>query len=176
MRWARTPATREVLLAAGLTVAVELELALSDRMTVGRGAAGLLVTLPLAFRLRCPLAVLVLVVAGVVIEAALGGNPATGPVFPVIAVVLALYAVGSRRPGRGHAARARAPARGRAHGPRGCRRNAPVDRSLAHRRRWRRRAKSVSPARRATDQRDARCRARGSAQGGGRPRRHLARG
>src|SRR2546421_2776274 len=100
MRWARlAPTTREALLAAGLTVAVELELALSDRMTVGRGAAGLLVTLPLAFRLRCPLAVLVLVVAGVVIEAALGGNPATGPVLPVIAVVLALYAVGSRARG-----------------------------------------------------------------------------
>jgi signal transduction histidine kinase len=100
MRWARlAPRTREALLAAGLTVAVELELALSDRMTVGRAAAALLVTLPLAFRLRFPLPVLVLVVAGVVVEAALGGNPTTGPVFPVIAVLLALYAVGSRTRG-----------------------------------------------------------------------------
>jgi signal transduction histidine kinase len=100
MRWARlTPATREVLLATSLTVAVELELALSDRMTAGRGATALLVTLPLAFRLRFPLAALTLVVAGVVVEAALGGNPTTGPVFPVIAVLLALYAVGSRTRG-----------------------------------------------------------------------------
>src|SRR5438270_2841527 len=100
MRWARlAPTTREALLAAGLSVAVELELALSDRMTVGRGAAALLVTLPLAFRLRFPLTALVVVVAGVVVEAALGGNPTTGPVFPVIAVLLALYAVGSRARG-----------------------------------------------------------------------------
>jgi signal transduction histidine kinase len=100
MRWARlAPRTREVLLAAGLAVAVEIELALSDRMTFGRAAAALLVTLPLAFRLRFPVLALVLVVAGFVVEAALGGNPTTGPVFPVIAVFLALYAVGSRTRG-----------------------------------------------------------------------------
>jgi signal transduction histidine kinase len=90
-----TPATREALIAVGLTVAVELELILSDRGTPARAVAALLITVPLVFRLRFPVAVLALVVAGTVVGAALGANPVTGPIFPVIAVLLALYAVGS---------------------------------------------------------------------------------
>src|SRR5438105_10575854 len=97
MRWLRlTPATREALIAVRLTVAVELELSLSDRGTPTRAVAALLITVPLVFRLRFPVAVLALVVAGTVMGAALGANPVTGPIFPVIAVLLALYGVGSR--------------------------------------------------------------------------------
>jgi signal transduction histidine kinase len=103
VRFARlTPTTREVLLAAGLTIAVELQLALSDHLwTPGRGLAALLITIPVAVRLRHPLPALVAVVAGVVVMAALGNPGFTGPVFPAIAVLLALYAVGSRTRGSG---------------------------------------------------------------------------
>ena len=103
MRLARlTPNVREVLLAIGLAVAVELELALSRHLwTPGRGLAGVLITLPLAFRLREPLPALMAVIAGAVVMAALGNHGFTGPVFPAIAVLLALYAVGSRTRGRG---------------------------------------------------------------------------
>jgi signal transduction histidine kinase len=100
MQWLRlTAATREAFIAVGLTVAVELELILSDRGTPARAVAALLITVPLVFRLRFPVAVLALVVAGTVVGAALGANPVTGPIFPVIAVLLALYAVGSRATG-----------------------------------------------------------------------------
>jgi signal transduction histidine kinase len=97
-----TSTTREGLLAAGLAIAVELELALSDHLwTPGRGLAALLITLPLALRLRHPLPTLTGVVVGVVVLAALGNHGFTGPVFPAIAVLLALYAVGSRTRGSG---------------------------------------------------------------------------
>ena len=89
---------REVLLAVGLTIALELDLVLSDRFTAGRGAAVLLMTVPLAFRLRFPMTVLGLVVAGYVLEAALVAHH-TGPEVSVISVLLALYAVGSRAGG-----------------------------------------------------------------------------
>src|SRR5947209_10338624 len=94
-----SPVTREVLVGVGMTVAVELELALSDRATPARGAAALLITVPLVFRLRFPVAVLALVVVGAAVGAALGAKPVTGPIFPVIAVLLALYGVGSRARG-----------------------------------------------------------------------------
>jgi len=97
MRWPRpTLASREALLAIGLTIAVECELILSDRATPARSVAALLITVPLVFRLRFPVTVLSLVVAGTVVGAALGGNFVTGPIFPAIAVLLALYGVGSR--------------------------------------------------------------------------------
>jgi signal transduction histidine kinase len=101
MRLARlTPSMREVLLAGVLTVAVELELAFSGHgWTAARGSAALLITVPLAFRLRFPLAVLLMVVAGVVVEAAIGGHGFSGPVFPLISVLLALYAVGAQTSG-----------------------------------------------------------------------------
>ena len=95
-----TPPTRELLLAIGLTAGVELELALSDHdLTAARGVAVLLLTLPLAFRLRSPLTVLSIVLCGIVVSAALRGHGPTVPVVPVIAVLLALYAVGSRTRG-----------------------------------------------------------------------------
>ncbi|HTX30072.1 MAG TPA: sensor histidine kinase [Solirubrobacteraceae bacterium] len=100
MRWLHgTSAAREALLAGGLTVAVELELIHSDKWTVARGVAALLVTVPLLLRLRFPLVVLSLVVGGTALGAALGASPVNGPIFPVIAVLLALSAVGSRTRG-----------------------------------------------------------------------------
>src|SRR5438270_8475787 len=101
MRFARlTPTTREVLLAAGLAIALELELALSDHLwTPGRALAALVIALPVAARMRHPLAALMGVLAGVVVMAALGNHGFTGPVIPAIAVLLALYAVGSRTRG-----------------------------------------------------------------------------
>jgi signal transduction histidine kinase len=96
MRWLRlTPATREAVLAVGLTVALELELHPGPAAAV----TALLITLPLALRLRFPLAVLTLVAAGTVATAALGGKPVNGPILPVVAFLLALYAVGSRTRG-----------------------------------------------------------------------------
>src|SRR5947209_4337406 len=92
--------TREVLLAAGLTVAVEFELALSaHNWTPVRGAAALLITVPLMLRVRFPLGALAAVLTGVVAVAALGGHDDSSPVFASIAVLLALYAVGSRTRG-----------------------------------------------------------------------------
>jgi signal transduction histidine kinase len=100
VRWLRlTPATREALIAVSLTVAVELELIRSDRGTPARAIEALLITAPLVLRLRFPVAVLAVIVAGTAVGAALGANPVTGPIFPVIAVLLALYAVGSRATG-----------------------------------------------------------------------------
>jgi len=101
VRWVRlTTERRELLLAAALTVAVELELVLSGRAdTMGQVAVALLMTVPLAFRLRFPVEVLAAVVVGVVGLAGLGGRPLAGPSFPVVAVLLAIYAVGSRTSG-----------------------------------------------------------------------------
>jgi len=100
MRWPRlSPAIREALVAAGMTVAVELELGLSGRATPVRAAVALLITVPLVFRLRSPVAVLAVVLAGTALSAALGAKPVTGPILPVIAVLLALFAVGSRARG-----------------------------------------------------------------------------
>jgi signal transduction histidine kinase len=101
MRLSRlTPATRELLLAVGLSVGVELELAVSGHhWTAARGAAALLIAVPLVVRLRFPLMVLVVVLVGIVVDAALGGHGRSAPVFPLIAVLVALYAVGSRTRG-----------------------------------------------------------------------------
>lgn len=96
MRWPRlTPATRELLIAVGLTVAVELEL----HPGPAPAAAALLIGLPLVFRLRFPVAVVALVVTGTAASAALGAKPVTGPILPVVALLLALYGVGSRTRG-----------------------------------------------------------------------------
>jgi len=93
-----TATWREVLLAVALTIVLELELELSDRFTAGRGAAVLAMTVPLALRLRLPMTVLGLVLAGYVLEAVLVAHHG-GPQVSVIAVLLALYAVGSRADG-----------------------------------------------------------------------------
>jgi signal transduction histidine kinase len=93
--------TRDAFLALGLTIALELEIALSHRLwTPARALAALLVTIPIAFRSRFPLGALTAVLAGTIVLAALGGHRLGGAVLPVIAVVLALYAVGSRTRGK----------------------------------------------------------------------------
>ena len=95
-----SPARRELLLAVGLSVGVELELAVSgNRWTPARGIAVLLIAVPLVVRLRFPLTVLGVVLGGIVVDAALGGHGRSVPVFPLIAVLVALYAVGSRTRG-----------------------------------------------------------------------------
>src|SRR5436305_2857340 len=101
MRFARlTPTTREVLLGAGLAAVLEREDALLEQLwTPGRGLAALVIALPVAARMRHPLAALMGVLAGVVVMAALGNHGFAGPVIPAIAVLLALYAVGSRTRG-----------------------------------------------------------------------------
>jgi signal transduction histidine kinase len=89
---------RELLLAAGVTVAVELAIILSGHTRVaGQAVAALLVTLPLALRLRHPVEVLAVVVAGTVIVVALGGRLDSS--LLVVPVALALYAAGSRTSG-----------------------------------------------------------------------------
>src|SRR5579859_478414 len=101
VRWTRlAPDRRELLLAVALTVAVEVELVLSHRAhTPGQVAVALLITVPLAFRLRFPVQVMAAVTVGVVGLAGLGGRPFDGPSLPVVAVLLAVYAVGSRTSG-----------------------------------------------------------------------------
>ena len=95
MRWVRlAPVPRDALLAVALTGALQLQLALSERWMPGRAAAALLVTVPLAVRLRFPLGVLTIVVAGVAAVSGLRDHGPNNPVFPAIAVVLALAAVG----------------------------------------------------------------------------------
>jgi signal transduction histidine kinase len=101
MRWPRlTSQSRELLLAAALTVAVELELILSGRIdTIEQAAAALLITAPLAVRFRLPLQTLGGVIGGLLVVAALDGRPLAGTGLPAVAVLLALYAVGSRAGG-----------------------------------------------------------------------------
>jgi signal transduction histidine kinase len=101
MRWTRpTPQGRELLLAAAMTVGVELELALLGRIdTIGQVAAALLITAPLAVRFRSPLQALFAVIGGLLVVAALGGRPLFGTGLPAVAALLAVYAVGSRTDG-----------------------------------------------------------------------------
>jgi signal transduction histidine kinase len=91
----------ELLLAAALTVAIEIELLIHDELAgTGRGAAAALVTLPIALRFRAPLPVLVASGAGGLALSALGATEDGDPVTEVVALLLALYAVGSRTSGR----------------------------------------------------------------------------
>ncbi len=83
-----------------MTFAVELELVLSGRIdTVEQFAAALLITVPLAVRFRWPLPALSAVVAGLVLVGALDGQPLAGSGLPAVAVLLALYGLGSRAGG-----------------------------------------------------------------------------
>jgi signal transduction histidine kinase len=98
MAWLlRMPQGRfELGLALLMTVAIELELALHDLIDKpSQAIAAAFVTLPLALRFRYPLPVLVVVSAAWVIETALGVTSGD-PVVPAIALLLAVYAVGSR--------------------------------------------------------------------------------
>jgi signal transduction histidine kinase len=90
---------RELLLALALTAAVELELAAHGLLeTPAQGIAAAFVTLPLAVRFRWPLPTLLVVCVAWVAETALGVKSGT-PVLPLVAMLLALYAVGSRTRG-----------------------------------------------------------------------------
>jgi signal transduction histidine kinase len=83
------------MLAIALTLALQLEY--WDRFSTPEVLVGGLITLPLGLRLRFPLPVLIAVVGGIVGEAALGRvNGPEIPVFPIIALTLALLAVGAR--------------------------------------------------------------------------------
>jgi signal transduction histidine kinase len=89
-----TEARREILLAAGLTAALESELGVLGRMTPARAVAALLVTVPLALRLRFPVTVAAVAVSGVVVEAALGVR-LPDEYSAVLALLIALLAVAS---------------------------------------------------------------------------------
>jgi signal transduction histidine kinase len=94
-----TQARLEVLLAACLTVAIELELVSGhDLHSPGVAVAALFVTLPLALRFGSPLATMALVCTGIVAETALGVRSGD-PVLAIVSLLLALYAVGSRTEG-----------------------------------------------------------------------------
>jgi hypothetical protein len=95
-RLGRSPAP-DLLLAAGLTVAGELEVLLSPPAESGRLASALvlpLTTLPLARRRGAPLQALLAIAAGVLAQALLSGLVAEPAVASLVAVVLALYSVG----------------------------------------------------------------------------------
>ena len=87
----------DALLAAGLTIAGELEVLLSPPAASGRLASALvlpLTTVPLAWRRRAPLLPLAAVAAGLVTQTLLGGLVAEPAVTSLVALVLALYAAG----------------------------------------------------------------------------------
>jgi signal transduction histidine kinase len=89
----------ELLLAVGLTIAAELELWSRGLLgTPAQGATAALVTLPLALRFRAPLLTMAVVAAALVAEA-LSGVHSGAPIIPIVAALLALYAVGSRTEG-----------------------------------------------------------------------------
>ena len=87
----------DALLAAGLTIAGELEVLLSPPAASGRLASALvlpLTTVPLAWRRRAPLLPLAAVAAGLVTQTLLGALVAEPAVTSLVALVLALYAAG----------------------------------------------------------------------------------
>ena len=101
MQWLlRIPQRRlELALAVVLTIAVELELLAHGLLhNPGQGIAAAFITLPLALRFLWPLPILVVVCGAWDAETALGVHSGD-PVVPGVAVVLALYAVGSRTEG-----------------------------------------------------------------------------
>src|SRR5215831_15045769 len=88
-------AAREAVLAFALTIALELEYL--HRLSPAEAVLALLITVPLVARLVLPLVVLGVVLTGIVVQSWLGGVAGTDfPVVPVVALVVALYAVGSR--------------------------------------------------------------------------------
>lgn len=92
-RW-RTPPGLDILLALGLAALVQLEIWGSD-VTVPKPLAvpvGLLMTLPLAWRRRAPLAVVAVVMAALAAEAFLDSSEQP-PQTPFLALVVAVYSV-----------------------------------------------------------------------------------
>jgi signal transduction histidine kinase len=91
----------ELLLALALTVAIEAELLIHHALGgTGRGAAAALVTLPVALRFRAPLPALLASGAGSLALSALGATEGGDPITAIVALLLVLYAVGSRTSGR----------------------------------------------------------------------------
>jgi signal transduction histidine kinase len=89
----------EVLLAVGMTVGIEVELAVGGHLvSVWQALAAALITLPLAVRFRWPLLTITLGSIGVVAQMALS-DKSGDPILGIIAALLALYAVGSRTTG-----------------------------------------------------------------------------
>jgi signal transduction histidine kinase len=92
-RW-RTPARLDILLALGLVALVQLEIWGSD-VTVPKPIAvpvGLLMTLPLAWRRRAPLAVVAVVMAALAAQSLLDSSQQP-PQTPFLALVVAVYSV-----------------------------------------------------------------------------------
>jgi signal transduction histidine kinase len=92
-RW-RTPPGLDILLALGLAALVQLEIWGSD-VTVPKLIAvpvGLLMTLPLAWRRRAPLAVVAVVMAALAAQTLLD-NSEQPPQTPFLALVVAVYSV-----------------------------------------------------------------------------------
>lgn len=86
---------RECLLAVALSVGIELEY--RNRFSPLEAVVALLITVPLALRLAFPLPVLAAVLSGIVLEGVLGGVAGRDiPAFPIVSLVVALLAVGSR--------------------------------------------------------------------------------
>jgi signal transduction histidine kinase len=89
----------EALLAVAMTVGVELELWLGDHLiSAWQALAAALITLPLAVRFRWPLFTLTAAAVGIVAQMALGDRSGD-PILAIVALLLALYAVGSRTVG-----------------------------------------------------------------------------
>jgi signal transduction histidine kinase len=92
-RWTRPPAL-DVLLALGLAALVQLEIWGSD-VTVPKALAvpvGLLMTLPLAWRRRVPLAVVAVVMGALAVQSVLDSSEQP-PQTPFLALVVAVYSV-----------------------------------------------------------------------------------
>src|SRR4051812_2769579 len=89
----------EVLLAVGMTVGIEGELAAGGHLqSPAQAGAAALITLPLAVRFRWPLVTIALGSIGVVAQMALS-DKSGDPILGIVAALLALYAVGSRTRG-----------------------------------------------------------------------------
>ena len=96
------PGRADVLLAAALTVAAELEVLLGPASDGDRLVSALIVpltTVPLAWRRSAPLAPLAAIAAAFLIQAPLDGYLVGHVVTPVLALFIALYAAGRRLDG-----------------------------------------------------------------------------
>jgi signal transduction histidine kinase len=90
----------EALLAAGMATGLAAELLSRDPVgPPGLALAGALVTLPLAVRFRFPLGAVTAVSAGFLGLRLVGPRSADDAMFAIVALLLALYAVGSRATG-----------------------------------------------------------------------------
>src|SRR3954451_8249544 len=97
----RMRARLEALLAVGMTVGIEVELAVGGHLeSTWQALAAALITLPLALRFRWPLGTIGLGAISKDAQMALS-DKSGDPIFGIVAALLALYAVGSRCTGWG---------------------------------------------------------------------------